>query len=369
MVTSSRMSLDVPGPGAVTAEEALARLRAGNERFVRGEARFPTMQKEILAELAKGQQPYTTILGCSDSRVPPELVFDAGFGELFIVRVAGNVVSPEVMGTLQYAAVHLRTPLFVVLGHEGCGAVQAALAAKFLGVRDRSRDRATARNHHTRASSRISAGASPDEQLLAGVEANVQVVDAPAPRDSRGEGPCGRGGPEAGWRGLRIDDGTRALPAMRAVMSTGHRTSLLLALLLAGVLTGSVPLLAQETTPPAAEAEVATAPVELDGAVLFRVRGVSSLPAAERARLIEERLTSIAADSTIPVDSLRAVELESASRIVAGDRPIMTVISADASLEQVSVNELAAVHVMRLRQAIAGYRDARSTTALKTNAL
>ena len=113
-----------------TADEALARLIAGNERFVRGEARFPTVQKEILAALAKGQHPYATILGCSDSRVPPELIFDAGFGELFIVRVAGNVISPEVMGTLQYAGVHLRTPLFVVLGHEGCGAVNAALAAR-----------------------------------------------------------------------------------------------------------------------------------------------------------------------------------------------------------------------------------------------
>jgi carbonic anhydrase len=110
-----------------SADEALARLAAGNRRFVRGAARFPTVQKEILADLAKGQHPYATILGCSDSRVPPELVFDAGFGELFIVRVAGNVISAEVMGTLQYARVHLHTPLFVVLGHEGCGAVDAAL--------------------------------------------------------------------------------------------------------------------------------------------------------------------------------------------------------------------------------------------------
>jgi carbonic anhydrase len=114
----------------MTADEALARLVAGNERFVRGEARFPTVQKEILADLAKGQRPYATILGCSDSRVPPELVFDSGFGELFIVRVAGNVISAEIMGTLQYAGLHLRTPLFVVLGHEGCGAVEAALSAR-----------------------------------------------------------------------------------------------------------------------------------------------------------------------------------------------------------------------------------------------
>jgi carbonic anhydrase len=122
------MSID-PSP-VYTADEALARLVAGNERFVRGEARFPTVQKELLAALAKGQHPYATVLGCSDSRVPPELIFDAGFGELFIIRVAGNVISPEVMGTLQFAAVHLRTPLFVVLGHEGCGAVGAALAAR-----------------------------------------------------------------------------------------------------------------------------------------------------------------------------------------------------------------------------------------------
>src|SRR6185503_17205377 len=121
-------------------------LMAGNERFVRGKARFPTVKKEVLAALAKGQQPYATIIGCSDSRVPPELLFDAGFGELFIVRVAGNVISPEVMGTLQYAAVHLHTPLFVVLGHEGCGAVQAALAMKFHGARERSRIEVVLRN-------------------------------------------------------------------------------------------------------------------------------------------------------------------------------------------------------------------------------
>jgi carbonic anhydrase len=122
-----------------SADEALARLKEGNARFVAGQARFPTVQKEVLADLAKGQQPYATILGCSDSRVPPELVFDAGFGELFIVRVAGNVLGPSILGTLQYAAAHLQTPLFVVLGHEGCGAVQAALATKFEGATQKSR--------------------------------------------------------------------------------------------------------------------------------------------------------------------------------------------------------------------------------------
>jgi carbonic anhydrase len=124
---------------ACTAAGALARLKEGNARFVGGRARFPTVQKEVLAELAKGQQPYATVLGCSDSRVPPELLFDAGFGELFVIRVAGNVLGPSIKGTLQYAGAHLHTPLFVVLGHEGCGAVDAAIAEKFHGVRHRSR--------------------------------------------------------------------------------------------------------------------------------------------------------------------------------------------------------------------------------------
>lgn len=126
-------------PHVYSAQEALQRLKAGNERFAAGLARFPTVQKEVLAELAKEQHPYATILGCSDSRVPPELLFDAGFGELFVIRVAGNVLGPSILGTLQYAAAHLKTPLFVVLGHEGCGAVTAAISSKFEGSKQKSR--------------------------------------------------------------------------------------------------------------------------------------------------------------------------------------------------------------------------------------
>jgi carbonic anhydrase len=123
----------------LTADRALARLKAGNARFLAGRSHFPTFQKAVLKDLAKGQQPYATILCCSDSRVPPELVFDAGFGELFVVRVAGNVLGRAILGTLQYAGAHLKTPLFVVMGHEGCGAVKAALATKFKGARQKSR--------------------------------------------------------------------------------------------------------------------------------------------------------------------------------------------------------------------------------------
>lgn len=122
-----------------SADDALARLMEGNARFLRGEPRHAHTPAEVLAGLAHHQSPYAVILGCSDSRVPPELIFDAGFGELFIIRVAGNVISPEVMGSVQYAGTHLGTRLFMVLGHEGCGAVQAALAAKFEGQRERSR--------------------------------------------------------------------------------------------------------------------------------------------------------------------------------------------------------------------------------------
>ena len=162
-----------PASQNFSADEALARLIAGNERFVRGEARFPTVQKEILADLASGQSPYATILGCSDSRVPPELIFDAGFGELFIVRVAGNVVSPEIMGTLQYASLQLRTPLFVVLGHENCGAVDAALAVKDQGAAMPSRIALLVDNILPGLDG-LPSGLSAEEQRPLAVEANVR---------------------------------------------------------------------------------------------------------------------------------------------------------------------------------------------------
>jgi carbonic anhydrase len=175
-----------------TADQALARLVAGNERFVRGEARFPTIQKEILADLAKGQHPYATILGCSDSRVPPELVFDAGFGELFIIRVAGNVVSHEIIGTMQYAAVHLRTPLFVVLGHEGCGAVTAAVAAKRGAAAEPSRI-AKLLESVEKGLRDLRVEGDPDAVMRAAVEANVrwsmrQVLETPEGRARTDEG-------------------------------------------------------------------------------------------------------------------------------------------------------------------------------------
>src|SRR5262249_34342068 len=173
-----------------TAEEALERLVTGNERFVAGRSRMKRASPD--AELAAGQRPFATILGCSDSRVPPELLFDAGFGELFIVRVAGNLVLPAVMGSLQYAGVHLRTPLFMVLGHEGCGAVAAALEARNGGAGELSRVKILVESILPGLAD-LAVDTPPEQQLSRAVEANVrwsmhQLLDTPEGRARLEEG-------------------------------------------------------------------------------------------------------------------------------------------------------------------------------------
>jgi carbonic anhydrase len=177
---------------APTADEALARLMAGNERFVRGESLFQIAPREVLPTLANGQRPFATIIGCSDSRVPPELVFDTGFGALFVIRIAGNVIAPAVMGSLQYAAVYLKTPLFVVIGHEGCGAVEAALAARNQGARQPSRI-SLLLDWILPALTAVDGNQTPDQQLAAAVEANVrwsmhQLRDTPEGQARMAEG-------------------------------------------------------------------------------------------------------------------------------------------------------------------------------------
>jgi carbonic anhydrase len=178
-----------PGP---TADEALQQLIAGNERFLRGEARHAGFHRERLADLAKGQRPFATLLGCSDSRVAPETIFDAGLGELFVVRVAGNALSPEVAGSMQYAAVHLGVPLVVVLGHEGCGAIHAALETKHEGVRHRSRIHILLEGILP-ALPELEAGLSPKEELARAVEANVRhtvraILESPEGKARQAEG-------------------------------------------------------------------------------------------------------------------------------------------------------------------------------------
>jgi carbonic anhydrase len=112
----------------IPAREALQRLRAGNLRFVND-----TRSSESLTsprrreELATGQEPFAAILGCSDSRVPVEIIFDQGLGDLFVIRVAGNIVAPSQVGSVEFAAERFKTRLVVVLGHSKCGAIQATL--------------------------------------------------------------------------------------------------------------------------------------------------------------------------------------------------------------------------------------------------
>ena len=175
-----------------SADWALARLIEGNQRFLRGEARSAAFQRETLVDLAKAQHPYATVLGCSDSRVSPEWIFDTGLGELFVVRVAGNIFSPEIAGTLQYAGAYLETPLFVVLGHEGCGAITAAMATKHEGEQFRSRVQLLLAS--------IVPGLpdfeptlSPEEQVSRAVESNVrwtvrQILDSPEGQARAAEG-------------------------------------------------------------------------------------------------------------------------------------------------------------------------------------
>jgi carbonic anhydrase len=118
---------------AVAPAEAISKLKEGNGRYTSGNLQHPGQTTARRTELAKTQHPFAAIVSCSDSRVPPEIVFDQGLGDLFIVRVAGNVINDEGLGSIEYSVDHLGTRLIVVLGHQRCGAVQAAketIAAK-----------------------------------------------------------------------------------------------------------------------------------------------------------------------------------------------------------------------------------------------
>ncbi len=112
---------------AMRAEEALELLRQGNERFASGTTKHPNQDSPRRAELMKGQNPFAVVITCSDSRVVPELIFDVGLGDIFVIRVAGNVVDDFVLGSVEYAVEHLGVSLVMVLGHGSCGAVTAAL--------------------------------------------------------------------------------------------------------------------------------------------------------------------------------------------------------------------------------------------------
>src|SRR5215471_17328988 len=114
--------------------EALQRLKAGNARFAADQPSKRDVSKARRAEVAKGQKPFAVVLACADSRVAPELIFDQGLGDIFVLRVAGNISEPAVRGSIEFAIQYVNTPLIVVLGHESCGAVKAAIdGSKFDG--------------------------------------------------------------------------------------------------------------------------------------------------------------------------------------------------------------------------------------------
>jgi carbonic anhydrase len=114
--------------------QAYAELVAGNRRFVSGAPRHPNQDAGHRAAVADGQHPFAVIVGCSDSRLAAEIIFDRGLGDLFVVRTAGHTAGPEVLGSVEYAVTVLGTPLVVVLGHDSCGAVQATREAAATGT-------------------------------------------------------------------------------------------------------------------------------------------------------------------------------------------------------------------------------------------
>jgi carbonic anhydrase len=125
----------------VSAHEALQRLREGNLRFASNERSSDVFVSHARrAELAAGQQPFAIILGCSDSRVPAEIVFDQGLGDLFVIRVAGNIVAPSLVGSVEFAATRFGTRLVVVLGHSQCGAILATLEELRMPTENQSRN-------------------------------------------------------------------------------------------------------------------------------------------------------------------------------------------------------------------------------------
>jgi carbonic anhydrase len=115
---------------AISAPQALQLLKEGNERFLAGHSEHKNSGEKRRLELVEGQHPFAVVVTCADSRVPPELIFDRGLGDVFVLRVAGNIADPYILGSIEYAVEHLHVPLVVVMGHDHCGAVAAALAPK-----------------------------------------------------------------------------------------------------------------------------------------------------------------------------------------------------------------------------------------------
>jgi carbonic anhydrase len=169
---------------AVTPQQALDRLTEGNARFVAGSTLHPHQNAQWRSGLTGGQHPFAAILGCSDSRVPVEELFDQGFGDLFVIRVAGNVAADDERGSIEYAVAHLGVPLVLVLGHEKCGAVTAALSTE----EERRHEAPEIQVLLTRIVPALGDVGTGEDRVQRGVEANArlsmrQLLDTPLLKD------------------------------------------------------------------------------------------------------------------------------------------------------------------------------------------
>lgn len=174
-------AVSTPAPTDLTPDQALDLLRAGNAEFVTDAPYRGAEDRARRLEIAQAQHPFAVLVGCSDSRVPPELLFGRGLGELFIIRVAGNTVDPVGLGSIEYAVAELGVPLIVVLGHERCGAVHAAVNvveanAEFPGSIGRMVEPIVPAVLRARAD--LAEGADEAQLLDAAVHANVERVVA-----------------------------------------------------------------------------------------------------------------------------------------------------------------------------------------------
>ena len=181
---------------AVSPDEALQKLMDGNQRYLDNQTTGSKLSDAATrTSLAKSQKPYAIILTCSDSRVPPEIIFDKGLGEIFVIRVAGNVPDPVVLGSIEYAAEHLGSPLVMVLGHERCGAVKATVDAKGKSTGSKNIDaivkvvapavKAAAKDCQACKDDKKCADTKKDEFVECVVDANAKIVAASLTKNSQ----------------------------------------------------------------------------------------------------------------------------------------------------------------------------------------
>jgi carbonic anhydrase len=174
--TATPLAPAAPGllPSPATPDEAFAQLMAGNQRFVEGRAMGPHRNRERLREVVPKQAPFAAFLGCADSRVPIEIIFDQGFGDLFVTRIAGNVADPAIIGSLEFGTLVLGAKLLFVLGHTSCGAVSATIKG------DQVPGQISTLYQHIRPAAKVSGG-DVERAVVANVSNQMEVLSEASP--------------------------------------------------------------------------------------------------------------------------------------------------------------------------------------------